>query len=69
MVFRSVVPSDWLLRIETVADPIMPSVETMPEEAMKKADPVGPEGKALEDMTDEEIEQELAEIRAEQDDP
>ena len=64
MVFRSVVPSDWLLRIETVADPIMPSVETMPEEAMKKADPVGPEGKALEDMTDEEIEQELAEIRA-----
>ncbi len=43
MVFRSVVPSDWLLRIETVADPIMPSVETMPEEAVQdEADQRGP---------------------------
>lgn len=68
MVFHSVVPSDWLLRIETVADPIMPSVKTMPEKALGKAGSVGPDGKALEDMTDEEIEQELAEIRAKQGD-
>ncbi len=66
MVFHSVVPSDWLLRIETVADPILPSVETMPEEALGKADPVESKVKTLEDMSDEEIEQELAKIRAEQ---
>ena len=64
MVFRSVVPSDWLLRIETVNDPIAPSVEATPDEASEKTGSVGPEGTATEGMSVEEIEQELAKVRA-----
>ena len=46
------------------SDPIMPSAEPTPEEASEKMGSGEQEGKAVNDMSGEELEQELAKVRA-----